>query len=106
MVKKAQRPTQENQNGGFKEMESKIDVSNVMVVCPSCGKPAGTGKFCNHCGAPLAVNKCPNCGASVALGLKFCGECGSPMSTKKICPSCGTENDAGMKFCGECGTKL
>ena len=76
------------------------------TVCPSCGKPAGTGKFCNHCGAPLAVNKCPNCGASVALGLKFCGECGSSMSTKKICPSCGTENDAGMKFCGECGTKL
>ena len=76
------------------------------TVCPSCGKPAGTGKFCNHCGSPLAVNKCPNCGASVALGLKFCGECGSPIEGKKVCPNCGMENEAGMKFCGGCGTKL
>ncbi len=76
------------------------------TICPECGKPAGNGKFCNNCGAPLAVNKCPNCGARVAIGLKFCGECGSPMKTTKTCPSCGFENDAGMKFCGECGTKL
>ena len=76
------------------------------TVCPSCGKPAGEGKFCNNCGAPLGLNKCPNCGAQVALGVKFCGECGSPISSKKICPSCGTENEAGVKFCGECGTKL
>jgi len=76
------------------------------TVCPSCGKPTGQGKFCNNCGAPLAMNKCPNCGASVALGLKFCGECGSPVAGKKVCPNCGTENEPGMKFCGECGTKL
>ena len=76
------------------------------TVCPNCGKPAGTGKFCNHCGSPLGLNKCPNCGADVALGLKFCGECGSPVSGKKVCPNCGMENEPGMKFCGECGTKL
>lgn len=76
------------------------------TVCPSCGKPAGAGKFCNYCGAPLGTNRCPNCGAQVALGLKFCGECGSPMNAKNICPSCGAENPPGMKFCGECGTKL
>ena len=76
------------------------------TICPSCGKPSGQGKFCNNCGAPLAMNKCPNCGANVALGLKFCGECGSPISGKKVCPNCGTENEPGMKFCGECGTKL
>ena len=77
------------------------------TVCPSCGNPSGSGKFCNHCGAPLALNKCPNCGASVAQGLKFCGECGSPMQQKSgKCPSCGFENAPGMKFCGECGTKL
>lgn len=76
------------------------------TVCPVCGKPAGTGKFCNNCGAPLSQNKCPNCGAVVPLGMKFCGECGSPMEFKKICPNCGAENPPGMKFCGECGTKL
>ncbi|MBR2742814.1 MAG: zinc ribbon domain-containing protein [Clostridia bacterium] len=76
------------------------------TVCPKCGKPAGEGKFCNNCGAPLGTQRCPNCGAQVALGLKFCGECGSPMKKSGKCPSCGHENEPGMKFCGECGTKL
>lgn len=76
------------------------------TVCPSCGKPAGNGKFCNFCGAPLGTQRCPNCGAQVALGLKFCGECGSPMKKSGKCPNCGHENEPGMKFCGECGTKL
>lgn len=77
------------------------------TVCPSCGRPAGNGKFCNNCGASLAFNKCPNCGAQVAQGLKFCGECGSPMKAASgKCPNCGFENEPGMKFCGECGTKL
>lgn len=76
------------------------------TVCPSCGKPAGAGKFCNHCGAPLGTQRCPNCGAEVALGLKFCGECGSPMVKSGKCPNCGYENEPGMKFCGNCGTKL
>lgn len=76
------------------------------TVCPSCGKPAGAGKFCNFCGASLNANKCPNCGAPVAQGAKFCGECGSPIATKAVCPNCGTENEPGTKFCGECGTKL
>ena len=76
------------------------------TVCPQCGQPTGAGKFCNYCGAPLGLNKCPNCGASVALGVRFCGECGSPISSKKVCPGCGWENDAGTRFCNQCGTKL
>ncbi len=77
------------------------------TVCPECGKPAGNGKFCNNCGAPLNVTKCPSCGAKVAAGLKFCGECGAPMQQKTgRCPKCGYENSPDMKFCGECGAKL
>ena len=76
------------------------------TVCPSCGKPAGDGKFCNYCGSPLKKNLCPNCGAEVPNGMKFCGECGSPMAQSGKCPQCGTENPPGMKFCGECGHKL
>lgn len=76
------------------------------TVCPQCGKPAGNGKFCNQCGAPLGLQKCPNCGAEVALGMKFCSNCGTPMQTKAVCPSCGAKNEPGTKFCGECGTKL
>ena len=76
------------------------------TVCPSCGKPAGNGKFCNHCGSPLDANRCPSCGAQVPAGMKFCGECGSPMEKSGVCPNCGFENAPGMKFCGGCGTKL
>ena len=76
------------------------------TLCPNCGKPAGNGKFCNNCGSPLGTNRCPNCGANVALGLKFCGECGTSMAKSGKCPSCGFENEPGMKFCGECGQKL
>ena len=84
-------------------------IENRTTVCPVCGKPAGTGKFCNNCGAPLNMNKCPNCGAPVALGVKLCGECGTPINsiaTIQTCPNCGAENPPGTKFCGECGTKL
>ena len=76
------------------------------TVCPKCGKPAGTGKFCSSCGAPLGTQRCPNCGAQVALGAKFCGECGSPMQKSGKCPSCGFDNEAGAKFCNNCGSKL
>ena len=51
-----------------------------ITVCPKCGKPAGTGKFCNNCGAPLGAPKCPQCGAEVPAGARFCGECGAKVS--------------------------
>ncbi len=52
-------------------------LENRTTICPTCGKPSGTGKFCNNCGAPLGNNRCPKCGAQVAQGIKFCGECGT-----------------------------
>lgn len=61
IVKKAQRPTAVNQQGGIIEQEAAIDVSNVMLVCPSCGKPTRVGhgkdaegkktRICKKCGA-------------------------------------------------------
>lgn len=77
-----------------------------VTVCPSCGQPAGDGKFCNHCGASLAKKCCPKCGAEIAPGAKFCGECGSPAEASGKCPNCGHDNEPGTKFCGMCGTKL
>jgi predicted amidophosphoribosyltransferase len=47
------------------------------TMCPQCGKPAGEGKFCNNCGAPLSLTKCPRCGAAINAGARFCGECGN-----------------------------
>jgi len=39
MIKKATRPSQKNRQGGIIEMEGTIHVSNVMLICPSCGQP-------------------------------------------------------------------
>lgn len=38
LIKKAVKPTQENPNGGFVDMESSIHISNVAVVSPKTGK--------------------------------------------------------------------
>ncbi|MDQ1280368.1 MAG: DZANK-type protein [Thermoproteota archaeon] len=56
------------------------EIKATQTICPQCGKPAGTGKFCNNCGAPLAMLKCPKCGAQNAPGVRFCGECGTKLS--------------------------
>jgi len=85
-------------------------IESKTTVCPACGKPAGTGKFCNNCGASLALNECPNCGAQNAQGVRFCNNCGTPMTAPAPvsgkCPGCGEENPPGTKFCGSCGNKL
>lgn len=39
LVKKAQRPTQQNPQGGISTIEAPLNVSNVMLVCPKCNKP-------------------------------------------------------------------
>jgi len=88
------------------ELESKT------TICPSCGKPAGTGKFCNNCGASLDLKECPKCGAKNAQTVRFCNNCGTDLSQVSVgaasgkCPSCGKENPPGTKFCGDCGTQL
>jgi len=83
-------------------------IESKTITCHSCGKPAGAGKFCNNCGASMALNKCPSCGKENAQGVKFCNECGSPMVApqKLKCPGCGVELAPGTKFCGECGAKV
>lgn len=55
------------------------EIESKQTICPQCGKPAGEGKFCNNCGAPLALIKCPKCGAPSPAGTRFCGECGTKL---------------------------
>lgn len=55
-------------------------------LCPKCGESAGGGKFCQHCGTPLA--------AAPAATKKFCANCGSQLSGAKFCAECGTPANA------------
>ena len=55
------------------------EIETKQTLCPQCGKPAGEGKFCNNCGAPLALLTCPKCGAKNPAGTRFCGECGTKL---------------------------
>ena len=61
MVKKHQKPTAVNQQGGILEREAAIDVSNVMLVCPSCGKATRVGHAVDGEGKKVRV--CKKCGA-------------------------------------------
>lgn len=83
-------------------------IESKTTVCPSCGKPAGTGKFCNNCGASMELKACAKCGAKNALTVRFCNNCGQNLSEppSSQCPGCGASNQPGVKFCGDCGTKL
>ena len=57
------RPTQRGgQTGGITEKEAWLDVSNVQIVCPGCGKPTRVAhrmeegnklRVCAKCGAKL-----------------------------------------------------
>jgi ribosomal protein L40E len=86
-------------------------IESKTTICPACGKPAGSGAFCNNCGASMALKVCSKCGAKNAQAVRFCNNCGTnlaevaaPPSGK--CPSCGVDNPPGTKFCGGCGGKL
>ena len=43
MVQKHQRPSRENPKGGLVDRESKINISNLQLVCPKTGKPTKVG---------------------------------------------------------------
>lgn len=85
-------------------------IESKTTICPSCGKPAGSGKFCNNCGASMDLKKCPKCGAKNALAVRFCNNCGENLQQAAIpsgkCAGCGFDNAPGTKFCGNCGSKL
>jgi len=89
-------------------------IESKTTICPVCGKPAGTGKFCNNCGASLALNVCPRCGAQNAQAVHFCNNCGfdltsaaaPPAPPSGVCQACGMQNPPGTKFCGGCGKPL
>lgn len=65
LVYKHVRRSQRNPQGGRLSKEMPVQVSNVMLVCPSCGKPSRTGyrygqdgakeRYCKKCGNGLGA---------------------------------------------------
>lgn len=58
IVRKHARPTQRNPQGGIITQEGGIHISNVQLVCPSCGQPTRVGfikegdfkkRYCKKC---------------------------------------------------------
>ncbi len=43
IVKKHQRPRRQGEKGQIVELPKPIDVSNVKLICPKCGKPTRVG---------------------------------------------------------------
>ena len=89
------------------------EIESKTTICPSCGKPAGNGKFCNNCGASLELIECPKCGAKNSQNVRFCNNCGTNLEEAALppviegkCTECGFENPPGTKFCGQCGHKM
>ena len=52
------------QSGGILELAQPLDVSNVMLVCPSCGQSERIKHVLTEVGANLRA--CAHCGQSVA----------------------------------------
>lgn len=54
---------------------------------------------------------CPKCGVDNAEGNKFCQKCGATLAVEApkpagVCAKCGTQNDEGTKYCKNCGSML
>jgi large subunit ribosomal protein L24 len=64
VAKRHQKPTKQTQQGGIIDKEMPLDVSNVAILCPSCGKPTRVGhrfepdgtkvRICRKCEGDLA----------------------------------------------------
>lgn len=58
-VKRHQRPTARQREGGIIEREGSIHISNVMVICPECDRPARIGFKLNEDGEKMRL--CRKC---------------------------------------------
>ena len=66
IVKRHQRPTQQQRQGGIIEKEAKISRSNVQIYCPKCDRPARTrskrledgkkARVCARCGEMMDID--------------------------------------------------
>jgi hypothetical protein len=77
---KAQVQTQQVQEKAKETTIFTGEIESKQTICPNCGKPAGSGKFCNNCGFNMSMKKCPKCGTPNPAGSGFCSECGTKLA--------------------------
>ncbi|MFQ3661708.1 MAG: 50S ribosomal protein L24 [Chloroflexaceae bacterium] len=69
LVKRHMKARGPRRPGGIIEMEAPIHVSNVMLICPGCGRASRTGhrflEETDHKGRPRKVRFCKACDAVV-----------------------------------------
>ena len=66
MVRKHTKPNpRTNPQGGVLEREAAIHVSNVMLVCPSCGQPTRVGYRILESGSKVRVCRRKNCNSPI-----------------------------------------
>lgn len=62
IAKKHIKPSKKNPQGGIIEINQKVNASNVMILCPACGKPTkisfkvsekAKSRICKKCGTSL-----------------------------------------------------
>ena len=71
MVTKHQKPRQQGQPGGIIKKEAFIDASNVMVICPKCGKATRI--------AHKTVEVTTKDGKTVKKSVRACKKCGTEL---------------------------
>jgi large subunit ribosomal protein L24 len=63
VARKSQRPTRTTQQGGIIDKDMPLPVSNVALVCPSCGKPTRVGFKIDASGDKVRL--CKKCGGEI-----------------------------------------
>jgi len=62
MIKKHQRPTNKQPQGGILEVEGTIHASNVMLLCPNCSEPTRVGRRRED---GTRIRTCKKCGQDI-----------------------------------------
>lgn len=69
IIKRHTKPRGPGKPGGIIEMEAPLDASNVMLICPNCGRASRTGKRfleeLDHKGRPRKARYCKACDSVV-----------------------------------------
>jgi large subunit ribosomal protein L24 len=67
IMKKHVKPSKKNPQGGIIDMNMKLDISNLMLVCPNCGKLTRIGYKIEK---GVKIRICKKCSVSVEVGVK------------------------------------